>query len=67
METNTAMMTTHMKPYDDSSWEHWSMYDNMPYVWNSDLNEDRTYKNVTGNIIKGYRCNIIEAVEIKHE
>jgi hypothetical protein len=67
METNTAVMTTHMKPYDNSSWERWSMYDNMPYVWDPDLNVERVFKYITGNVIKGYRCNINESIEIKHE
>ncbi len=66
METNNAVMTTHMKPYDTSSLDRWSMYDNMPYIWDPDLNVERVFKYETGNIIKGYRCNIIESVEIKH-
>jgi hypothetical protein len=67
MVTNSAVMTTLMKPYDASSWDHWSMYDNMPYIWDPDLNTERVFKYVTGNIIKGYRCNIIESIEIKHD
>lgn len=66
METNSAVMTIHMKPYDASSWDHWTIYDNMPYVWDPDLNAEWEFKYVTGNIIKGCRCNIIESIEIKH-
>lgn len=67
MDTSIAVKTAPARPYDDSAWEHWSMYDNMPYIWNPDLNVERVFKYITGNIIKGYRCNIVETFEIKHE
>lgn len=58
---------TPVKPYDDTLWDRNSMYDRMPYVWDPDLNVERIFKTVTGNIIKGYRCKIEEPVEVKHE
>lgn len=47
-----------LRPYDDSMWEHFHLYDNMPYTWNSDL--EKHIALVSGNLIKGYRCNITE-------
>jgi len=42
------------------------MYDRMPFVWNPDLNVERIYTKVTGNVIKAYRCKIDKPYEIKH-
>ena len=55
------------RPYDDTMWEHWSMYDNMPYVWDSNLNMGGPLKLESGNIIKAYRCKLKDPYEIKHE
>lgn len=67
METNNAVKATPVKPYDASAWDNWSLYDNMPYIWNPDLNLERDFKYETGNIIKGYRCKITDSIEIKHD
>ncbi len=67
MDITAIVKTAPLKPYDDSPWDRWSMYDNMPYVWDPDLNVERVFKFVTGNVIKSYRCNFIESVEINHE
>ena len=56
-----------VKPYDDSLWERWSMYDRMPYVWDPDLNVEKIFTKVSGNIIKSYRCQVKESIEVKHE
>lgn len=56
-----------MKPYDETMWEHWAMYDNMPYIWDPDLNVDKIFKSFSGNIIKAYRIQVVEPYEIKHE
>jgi hypothetical protein len=56
-----------VKPYDDSLWDRYSMYDRMPYVWDPDLNVEKRFAKTTGNIIKSYRCQIKEPYEVKHE
>jgi len=43
------------------------MYDRMPYVWDPDLNVEKVFRKVTGNIIKAYRCKIEEPIEVKYE
>ncbi|TAH73781.1 MAG: hypothetical protein EWM47_02290 [Anaerolineaceae bacterium] len=53
-----------LKPYDETMWDYFSLYDNMPYVWNADNEKRLTLE--SGNIIKGYRCQIKEPYEIKH-
>lgn len=55
-----------VSPYDDSMWDRNSMYDRMPYVWDSDLNVEKVFTKVTGNVIKAYRCKTREPYEIKH-
>jgi hypothetical protein len=55
------------KPYDDSLWDRNSMYDKMPYVWDPDLNVEKIFKKVTGNVIKGYRCKMDCSFEVRHE
>jgi hypothetical protein len=56
-----------VKPYDDSMWDRYSMYDRMPYMWDPDLNVEKIFTKVTGNIIKSYRCKTNEPYEVKHE
>jgi hypothetical protein len=56
-----------MKPYDESMWEKWAMYDNMPYMWDPDLNVEKIFKCISGNIIKSYRFQLDEPYKIKHE
>ena len=67
MDKNTDKIATPVKPYDDSMWDQWTMYDMMPYVWDSDLNAEKKYAKVSGNIIKAYRCQMQEPYELKHE
>ncbi len=67
MNTKNDTKPAPMKPYDDSMWDRYSMYDRMPYVWDPDLNVERVFRKVTGNIIKGYRCKLEETLEVKHE
>jgi len=56
-----------LKPYDDSMWDHWSMYDNVPYIRDMDLRAENMLEKVSGNVIKSYRCLIKEPpYEIKH-
>ncbi len=53
-----------LKPYDETMWENFTLYDNMPYVWDTDYERRLTLE--SGNLIKGYRCKIKEPYEIKH-
>ena len=67
MNTMNEIMSAPERPYDDTMWEHYSMYDSMPYVWDPDLNAEKIFRKVTGNIIKAYRCKMDEPIEVKHE
>lgn len=58
---------TPVKPYDDSMWDSNSIYDKMPYTWDPDLNVDRIFARISGNIIKAYRCRIDEPFEVKYK
>jgi len=55
-----------VNPLYEDILERNSMYDRMPFVWNPDLNVERIYTKVTGNVIKAYRCKIDKPYEIKH-
>lgn len=66
MTSTEEKKITNVNLYDDSMTEYSSMYDKMPYVWNSDLNVQRIFTKVTGNVIKAYRCKIDKPYEIKH-
>lgn len=55
------------RPYEEILWEQFSMYDRMPYVWDSDMNVEKVFRRETGNIIKAYRCNIEKPIEVKYE
>ncbi|HWT74576.1 MAG TPA: hypothetical protein VN258_07630 [Mobilitalea sp.] len=67
MDTKKEKIGTSVRPYDDSMWDRNSMYDRMPYVWDPDLNVEKVFRKVTGNIIKAYRCKIEEPIEVKYE
>jgi hypothetical protein len=55
------------KPFDDSAFDRYSMYDNMPYEWDTDLNIEKVFRMETGNLIKGYRCKLEEPLELSFE
>lgn len=55
-----------VKPYDDSIWEKWSMYDNMPYYWDPDLYDVKKLSMVSGNVIKANRCLMKEPYEVRN-
>jgi hypothetical protein len=59
--------TAPIKPFDDTIWEKWSIYDNAPYIQNVDMRSDNNFALVSGNIIKSYRCLIKEPYELKNE
>lgn len=67
MTTNKDMNNAPVRPYDDSMWDRNSMYDKMPYQWDTDLNVEKVFAAVSGNIIKAYRCKIVDPYEVKHE
>lgn len=67
MDTNSKAESIPVSPYDDSMWDHNSMYDKMPYIWDTDLNVDKKFTMITGNIIKSCRCQIKDTYEVKHE
>lgn len=64
MRSKNEQPKTSLRPYDESMWERYHIYDNMPYTWDSDF--EKHLKSVSGNIIKGYRYQIKEPYEIKH-
>lgn len=66
MDMDRRINAAPLKPYDDSMWEKWSLYDSMPYIWDPDLNPDKRLALESGNIIKSYRCLIKEPYEVKH-
>lgn len=57
---------TSVQSYDDSMLNQFDMYDRMPYVWNADLRTESILTLVSGNIIKAYRCVLIEPYVVKH-
>ncbi len=67
VDTKKTENTPKMKPYDAMLGEHWSMYDAMPYVWDPDLNVEKVFKCISGNIIKFYRFQMDEPYEIRYE
>lgn len=67
METISKKENTPVSPYDDSQWDRYSLYDNMPFVFDSDLNVEKIFTRFTGNLIKYYRCKIIDPFVIKHK
>ncbi|MGB4659073.1 MAG: hypothetical protein WBI07_07835 [Mobilitalea sp.] len=66
MENMNEMITGPIRPFDDTMMDHWSMYENMPYVWDDDLTADSTLTLVSGNIIKSYRCKIIDTYKLRY-
>lgn len=55
-----------LRPYDDSMWDHFEFYDNMPYTWSSDIDK-KILTLISGNVIKSNRCVMKnEPFVIKH-
>ena len=67
MDSKSVKRQTNERPFDDSIFEHYSMYDNMPYQWDPDLNVEKSFRRETGNLIKGYRCRLQEPFELSFE
>lgn len=66
MEFKKSKAPAPYKPYDNSIWDQWNMYDNMPYLWDKDLCPYNSIIEKSKNIIKFYRYQIDEPYEIKH-
>jgi len=64
MSAQNDLPANPQRPYDDSMWDHFNMYDNVPYKWDASL--EKHLKLESGNVIKAYRCKILEPYEIKH-
>ena len=67
MANTEANLTSTDSLNDFFAMDHDSFYGKMPYVLDSDLNVERIFTKVSGNVIKAYRCKIDdEPIEIKH-
>lgn len=66
MNTINEQKTTPNRPYDDSSWDRWTMYDEAPFIWDIDLCREMGLTLVSGNIIKAYQCLLAKPYEVKH-
>ncbi len=67
VDIKKEMHTPQTKPYDDSIWENWLIYDSMPYRQDPELFVERAIRLVSGNIVKSCRIQMVEPYEIKHE
>jgi len=67
VDTKKENKVAPLKPYDDTAWDRWSMYDKMPYMWDPDLNVEKIFTKISGNIIKSHRCITKDSIEVKHE
>ena len=64
MDSKSVKKHTKERPFDDSSFDRYSIYDNLPYQWDPDLNVEKVFRMETGNLIKGYRCKMEEPIEL---
>jgi hypothetical protein len=64
MTTKSDYSLSPSKPYEEFMCYQFTLYDNMPYVWDTNNEKHLTYE--SGNIIKGCRCQLKEPYEIKH-
>lgn len=64
MATESYYSLSSLKPYDETMWDYFPLYDNMPYEWN--MENEKSIRLVSGNVIKGYRCKLKEPYQIKH-
>lgn len=56
--------TTHVRPYDDSMWDQWIIYDKKSYQRDSDVCCD--ISRISGNLIKSSRCHMKDPYELKY-
>lgn len=54
-----------LRPYDKSLEDNLKMYDNMPYNRDANLCNYEAIALVSGNLIKGYRCNMRDPYILK--
>ena len=64
MENKSEYPLSPQKPYDETVWDQFDFYDNIPYMWDSD--NERQISLVSGNVIKGYRCKLKDSYELKY-
>lgn len=64
MSTRNDHTLNPLRPYDDTMWDQFYLYDNIPFEWDSDYEKPITL--VSNNLIKSYRCKIKEPYLIKH-
>lgn len=62
--TNKDKKSSPVKPYDDSIWDHWLIYEDITYTRDNDLCDYLSLN--SGNVIKFYRCLIKESYELKN-
>lgn len=68
MDNNKTEKQSHsVRPYVDSQWEDWTMYNNIPYHFDEDLYHDKKIQLYSGNIIKHQRCQMIDTLELKYQ
>lgn len=53
--------------YVKDEYEHWTIYDKIPYVRDKELCNESNITKVSGNIIKAYRYLLKDTYEIKHD
>lgn len=64
---DTSKKKSSVSHYDESLFDQNSIYDNLPFRWNPDLNVEKRFTLVSGNVIKFYRCMIKEPYMLKHQ
>lgn len=64
MDSKLVLKHTKERPFDDSAFDRYTIYDNMPYRWDPDLNIDHVFRLESGNLIKSYRCKQKEPFEL---
>ena len=62
----TRISFSKLAPFDSSSADHLSMYDNLPYERNSDVCNVTAVAKESGNILKFYRCNVDSIYEVNN-
>lgn len=55
-----------LAPFDSSSSDHLSMYDNLPYERNPDVCNTAAVTKESGNILKFYRCNVDKIYKVNN-
>ncbi len=67
MDRKKGQKTAPVRPYNDTIWDRWSLYDDIPYVQDKSICSAENIAIISGNIVKAYRCLIKEPYKINHE